>query len=83
MAQGKRLGAAATALGVGVGTLERWIEAATPSSQKLRQVDVVESDEVLDEGRNSGLGLTLATASGHRVEGLTLAEVALLLEALG
>ena len=81
--QGERLGAVATALGVGVGTLQRWIEAAPHGPRRMRKVEVVETDGALISNQGSGKGLTLATASGHRVEGLALPEVVLLLEALG
>ena len=81
--QGERLGAVATTLGVGVGTLQRWVEATPHGPSRMRKVEVVETDGSLIQDQGSSKGLTLATASGHRVEGLALPEVVLLLEALG
>ncbi len=80
---GDRLGRVAAALGVGVDTLRRWIEAAPPRPIQLRAVEVVEADEVAIMNRSHREGLVLVTVAGHRVEGLALADVALLLEALG
>ncbi len=83
MARGERLGAVASALGIGVGTLQRWLEATGDSAGRLREVEVVETGERPVQDRDGRGGLALATASGHRVEGLSLAEVAQLLGALG
>lgn len=80
---GDRLGWVADALGVGVGTLRRWIEAAPAQRPQLRAVEVVETDEPARLNRDFRGSLVLVTASGHRVEGLALDDVTLLLEALG
>jgi hypothetical protein len=41
---GDRLGQVADALGVGIGTLHRWIESNPPRPPRLRTVEVVEAD---------------------------------------
>jgi len=79
--QGQRLSTVARELGVGVGTLQRWVEAVPRESGSLRAVEVV-SDDAGAREQNAPDGLVLVTAAGHRVEGLALAEVALLLESL-
>jgi hypothetical protein len=80
--QSDRLGSVASALGVGVGTLQRWMDVPSDSPARMREVEMVDAGRALVQDRSARRGLTLATASGHRVEGLALAEVALLLEAL-
>jgi len=58
LSRGDRLSEVAVALGVGVGTLRRWMEAAPPGSRRLRQVEVVEVTRELGEdgGREEALG---------------------------
>jgi hypothetical protein len=83
LALGRRLGEVSEALGVGTATVQRWLGASSSQSSSLRPVEVVRDDAGIDRtGVTPNAGLTLVTASGHRVEGLALAEVALLLEAL-
>ncbi len=70
-------------LGVGVATLRRWLASPPDELSELRPVEVIDSRvELADPVQREGQ-LALITAGGHRVEGLELAEVALLLEALG
>jgi hypothetical protein len=80
---GDRPGRVADALGVGIGTLRRWIDASPPRLPQLRAVEVVEADCAAKMNREHRGSLVLVTAAGHRVEGLTLADAALLLESLG
>lgn len=81
--EGEHLSTVARLLGVGVGTLRRWLEAEPVWSSPLRAVEVVrDADTALVQARPGG-DLVLVTATGHRIEGLALAEVALLLESLG
>ncbi|MCB1033363.1 MAG: helix-turn-helix domain-containing protein [Acidobacteria bacterium] len=82
LADGWSLAAVAEALGVGIGTLRRWLDGAPSSSSSLRAVEVV-GDETGPWEDSRDCGLVLVTAAGHRIEGLALAEVALLLESLG
>ena len=82
LAKGGRLGSVADDLGVGVGTLRRWVEAVPRRGGSLRAVEVVEDKPSATEEHFSTGMLVLVTAAGHRVEGLNLGEVALLLEAL-
>ena len=79
---GVRLGSVAADLGVGVGTLRRWVEATPQVEGTLRAVEVVEDRAAVSGEASRTEGLVLVTASGHRVEGLGLAEVAQLLESL-
>jgi hypothetical protein len=81
--RGTRLSSVAKRLGVGQATLGRWLESPPEELPELRPVDLIESDEATTEALRSGGSLALVTAGGHRVEGLHLDEVALLLEALG
>ena len=81
--EGERLGTVARLLGVGVGTLQRWVEAEPVQGSSLRAVEVVRDDDTTMAEATPGGGLVLVTAAGHRIEGLALAEVALLLESLG
>lgn len=85
LAHGGYLGSVAIQLGVAVGTLRRWIDAAAPQRVgQLRTVEVVETGGAASVlGHDRGGRLVLVTAGGHRVEGLSLAETALLLESLG
>lgn len=84
LSEGGSLGSVAKRLGVGAGTLQRWLEA--PPRQEVRELRPVEVVEV-EAGHLEPVGseghLVLVTATGHRVEGLGLEEVAVLLEALG
>lgn len=84
IAAGERLGAVAAALGVGSVTLSGWLEA--PPSTEWRAVEVIEERKAAAElarEEASQRGLVLITSRGHRLEGLSLEEAALLLEALG
>ena len=78
LASGVSLREVASRLGIGMPTLSRWLEQGRVG---LREVEVLEP--VLPAGRAVGAGVVLVTASGHRVEGLELAQVAELLRALG
>ncbi len=81
---GASLGSVAAELGVGAGTLRRWLEA--PPASSWRAVEVVAEPEPLAEcpaESSSRAGLVLITSHGHRLEGLSLDEAAVLLEALG
>lgn len=82
LAAGRRLGPVAEEMGISAGTLGRWMEAAPAQAGQLRTVEVVAAGQVSSQERGDAEGLVLVTAAGHRVEGLALAEVALLLEAL-
>lgn len=82
LARGTRLAAVAEELGVGAVTLRRWVEAAPARSASLRAVEVVKDEGTGAEEPRSSTPLVLVTASGHRVEGLSLAEVSWLLESL-
>ena len=82
LARGEVLSSIASNLSVGTATLQRWLDAAPVRGRELRPVEVVEVEDASAGRWSSGSGLVLITASGHRVEGLDLAEVALLLEAL-
>lgn len=80
--QGESLGAVAAELGVGAVTLSRWME--DPPATEWRPVEVVEEPESVSESSSTASpGLVLITSRGHRLEGLSLDEAALLLEALG
>lgn len=85
LAHGGYLGSVATQLGVGDGTLRRWIDTAVPQRVgQLRTVEVVDTGKAAHaQGHDHGGKLVLVTAGGHRVEGFSLAEAALLLESLG
>ncbi len=73
-ASGKRPGEMERALGVGWGTLARWLSASRKS---------VELVQVAVEPRNVPSDpLAMVTPGGYRVEGLTLVEVVKLLEHL-
>jgi len=74
-ARGQNRGEIAEALGVCEATLVRWTEEreAVPVVPKLVEVVVSPSPST---------GLTLATPSGYRVEGLSLSDVASLLSSL-
>jgi hypothetical protein len=81
---GASLGSVAVELGVGAGTLSRWLEA--PSARSWRAVEVVAEPEVAAVSPVepfSSPGLVLITSRGHRLEGLSLDEATALLEALG
>lgn len=81
--RGTRVVEVAERLGLGAATLRRWLASPPDALSELRPVDLIEPEEP-QAGRNgSGGSLSLITAGGHRVEGLHLAEVAVLLEALG
>lgn len=82
LAEGWSLATVAEELGVGVVTLRRWFEAAPVRRSPLRAIEVVGDDPASADASTPGEGLVLTTAGGHRVERLTLAEVALLLESL-
>jgi hypothetical protein len=81
---GESLGSVAAELGVAAGTLSRWLEA--PPARSWRAVEVVAEPEpaaVSPVEPSSPAGLVLITSQGHRLEGLSLDEAAVLLEALG
>jgi transposase-like protein len=82
LAEGWRLAALAEELGVHAVTLRRWVEALPAQGSSLRAVEVIREKDAGIEQAEAGRGLVLVTAAGHRVEGLGLAEVALLLESL-
>lgn len=83
VAGGESLGWVAGELSIGAVTLARWME--DPPTTEWRAVEVVEEPEPVSEAPfpSSAPGLVLVTARGHRLEGLSLDEAALLLEALG
>jgi hypothetical protein len=76
-AEGTSWAQLAERLGVSLETLRRWC-ATTPmkSAARMRRVRVV-ADRALSSG------VSLVSASGHRVEGLTLEQLVTLLRALG
>ena len=81
---GESLGSVAGELGIGAMTLSRWLE--DPPATEWRPVEVVEEAGIASEVAGEGTlrrGLVLITSRGHRLEGLSLEEAALLLEALG
>lgn len=82
LAEGWSLATVAEDLGVGVVTLRRWIEETSARRSPLRAIEVVRDEPASVDDSKSENGLVLITAGGHRVEGLALAEVALLLESL-
>jgi hypothetical protein len=83
LARGRRLGEVAEALGVGAATMRRWLGSVPGQGSCLRAVEVIQDEEGIDKAEPApAVGLTLITAAGHRIEGLALAEVALLLETL-
>lgn len=82
--RGASLGSVAGELGVGAGTLTRWLEDSPASS--WREVEVVAGPHpsaMSSVEPFSRPGLVLITLRGHRLEGLSLDEAAALLEALG
>jgi transposase-like protein len=88
--RGGPMSSTARRLGLAPGTLERWLEqeeqsglSASCRRTDLRPVELIEAEEPGSEMSSPGAGLVLVTAAGHRVEGLGLDEVAVLLEALG
>ena len=86
LARDESLGSVAGRLGIGSATLGRWLEAPPTERRELRPVEVIEVEEpegVANDPAPVEGHLVLLTAGGHRVEGLLLDELALLLEALG
>lgn len=79
LASGASLGEVASRLGIGIPTLSRWLEQGGVVG--LREVEVLEP--CLPAGGVVSAGVVLVTPSGHRVEGLELAQLAELLRALG
>ena len=81
--QGVSLGALERRLGLGSGTLRRWLSASSGERQPMRAVELVsdpsESAQLTEQDRS----LILVTVAGHRIEGLSLEEVSRLLEVLG
>lgn len=78
---GESLSTVGAELGIGPATLARWLE--NPPKAAWRAVEVVEAEAEEVAPAASSHGLVLITARGHRVEGLSLEEAALLIEALG
>ena len=76
------MSAVAGELGVGAVTLRRWLGDRPVPVATWRAVEVVDEAGAEEEEVTSAGELVLVTAAGHRVEGLRLAEVAWLLEAL-
>jgi hypothetical protein len=76
VAQGGNLREVSEALGVSHATLCRWMR---KRENALRKVEIVQSEPARREGSR---GLVLVTPQGYRVEGLCVADVASLLEAL-
>lgn len=70
--EGRPIRAIAAALGLPVNTLTRWSTKATPG--RVRRVEVV--------GPSPASSVVLISPRGHRVEGLDLPSLALLLERL-
>jgi len=81
--RGASLGEVAGRLGLGVATLRRWLNSPPEEIPELRPVELTETEETQVVRNGSCGSLSLITAGGHRVEGLEVDEVALLLEALG
>ena len=88
--RGVPVGSVARRLGLAPGTLAGWLEREEPPGSAedrrptdLRPVELIEVGEPWCESASPGSGLILVTAAGHRVEGLGLDQVAVLLEALG
>lgn len=83
LGRGESLGRVARELGVGPMTLSGWME--DPPATEWRPVEVVEEPEASAQTavEPSSRDLVLITSRGHRLEGLSLDEAALLLEALG
>ena len=88
--RGASMSSVARRLGLSPGTLERWLEQEEQSGlsescrpRDLRPVELIEAAVPGSKMSSPGAGLVLVTAAGHRVEGLGLGEVAVLLEALG
>ncbi len=75
-AQGVSWAQLAEQLGVSLETLRRWCAATTAKSPaRMRRVRVV--------AERSSVSVTMVSASGHRVEGLTIDQVITLVRALG
>lgn len=83
LARGASLAEVSRRLGIGPATLGRWLESPPSGSADLRPVELIEAEQASDDPSGTDGHLVLVTAGGHRVEGLHLDEVALLLEALG
>jgi len=81
--RGSRVAEVAERLVLGVATLRRWLASPPDELSELRPVDVIGPAEAAAEPVRREGQLALVTVGGHRVEGLRLDEVALLLEALG
>ena len=69
-------------LGLRMETVRRWQAAEPAGGRELRPVEIVLEGGV-GPTHNAGAGLVMITAKGHRGEGLTLSQVAQLLEVLG
>lgn len=80
---GASLRAISRRLGVGAGTLKGSLDAPEPGTEELRPVEIIGSGEPVESSRTGTGPLVLVAAAGHRVEGLALEEVALLLEGVG
>jgi len=78
LAAGRSLSAAATELGLSAMTLSAWLSRSGDDGGQLREVMVSESPVTLGPQH----GLTMTTASGHVVTGLSAGQAAALLRAL-
>lgn len=83
-ASGRSMHAAAGELGVSVTTLSTWAaQRSEPSeTEHGRLREVVVQEERSKAAPSEARGLELVTARGHKVHGLTVAELAALLRAL-
>lgn len=77
-AEGMKMAAVVSELGISTLTLSRWLKAANPAPAFL-PVQVVAPDPVANVPAN----LTLVTPAGYRVEGLTVDALVALLGQLG
>ena len=76
-AQGASWAQLAEQVGVSLETLRRWsATTSTKGAARMRRVRVVAE-------RPASSGVSLVSASGHRVDGLTLEQIVTLLRALG
>jgi len=83
---GESVRSAASELGLAAGTLSHWLEAPPAPAMEWRAVEVVDEEAAPAPASSPPPApgtLILTTARGHRLEGLSLDEAALLLEALG
>jgi hypothetical protein len=81
MEGGASLSCVAGGLGIGRVTLSRWLE--SPVAADWRPVEVVSEPPVAAAAVTVSEGLVWITPRGHRLEGLSVTDAAVLLAALG